>query len=256
MHTLYDYMFKRKSVRKFDQQKLDSSILTEIEAMIAGIEPLSKDNQIKIIIDSSEEVGGLFGVKAPHYFLVYSEEKEHYLTNAGYVLQHVDLLLSEMKIGCCWLGMAKPSKKSELAGDLNFVIAMAFGTPNEAYYRDSTAYNRKAMSEISMGNGYSALLEAVRVAPSATNSQPWYMSVSEGVIDIYRVKNNMLKAFVLDRMNQIDIGIALCHLQIAAKAHHLKLAIQLNSKNELPVVKGYEAMYRINICEEGVTADV
>lgn len=247
MQELYEFIFKRKSVRKFDSNKLNDSTLREIDRLIKEMKPLNHSIRTKVIVESSEEVGGLFAIKAPHYLLVYSESAEDALVNVGYMLQQMDLKLSEMKLGCCWLGMAKPSRKREDIGDLDFVIALAIGTPNEAYYRSLEGFNRKPISAISEGTGHNELIEAVRVAPSATNSQPWYIKVASDQLDVYRVKNNPLKALVMDRMNQIDIGIALCHLHIAAKAHQREAHVLMDSRKNMPALKGYEPMYSVKI---------
>jgi hypothetical protein len=49
-------------------------------------------------------IGGYGKVRAPHYLIVTSEEKEGYLQNIGYTLQGVVLKLTAMSLSTCWLG--------------------------------------------------------------------------------------------------------------------------------------------------------
>lgn len=225
---LYETIFKRKSVRKFDLSPLSKEHEEHVKKGLEQLRPLF-DIPYEIHSVNSEEMGSMFAIKAPHYLLFYSYEQEGALLNAGYLLQQLDLYFSSQKIGGCWLGMAKPQKHVSQDKKMNFVIAYAYGIPAEAYYREQNAFKRKALEDIAM-NVDQQIAQAVRLAPSATNSQPWFLKGQGDVIDVYRTKNSLLKGIVLDRMNQIDMGIALCHLTLAL--HDCKLAYRLEPLTE------------------------
>ncbi len=211
--NLYDYIFKRKSTRKYDMTPLKEEQLEEIKAFADKLKPLYKDIKVEYIVANAAEVKNILPIKAPHYFIISSESKEGYLTNVGFMFQQMDLYLSSKGIGTCWLGMAKPIKKINTR--LEFVIILAFGKALGSPYRELSEFKRKSLSEISSGED--ERLEGARLAPSATNSQHWFFAAKDGKIHAYQKKLNMVQALMYDKMNKVDIGIALCHLYVATE---------------------------------------
>ena len=197
---------KRKSIRKYDMTPLDSPTLEKARARLSDVRPLYAG--IRFSIDTASKTKGIFGVKAPHYFIFRSEMKDGAFENIGFVGQQMDLFFSKSGLGSCWLGMAKP--ENEPGGALPFVISMAFGRPAEPLYRDLSGFKRKPLSEISEGSD--ERLEAARLAPSAMNAQNWYFIADSGAIHCYLKKGNPLLGFMSDRLGRIDMGIAICHI--------------------------------------------
>jgi nitroreductase len=236
---LYDVIFKRKAVRKYNFTPLDEKTLAGISAYISSIKPLNDKIKTEIKLFSEKDVKSLQS-KAPHYAVVFSETKEGYLTNAGFMLQQVDLFLSANGIGCCWQGM--PKLKKDVLGDskLEFVIVLAFGKPAEPLHRKSISeFDRKPLEKITNITGANELLEPARLAPSGVNSQPWYFTGGKGIIHAYCVKSRFLKALIFKKMNRIDMGIALCHLWIAAKHFGKKIDFTSDQKAQNTAPKGY-----------------
>jgi nitroreductase len=171
----------------------------------------------------------MFGIKAPHYLVFGSEEKERALENIGFIGQQLDLFCAGSEIGSCWVGGSKPGEKE--SSELPFVICMAFGKPAEALHRELSEFKRKPLGEIS--EGADERLEAARLAPSAVNSQNWYFAAQNGIIHCYRKKANPVLGFIYDKLNCIDMGIALCH--IASESESFSFAKEADT----PVKKGY-----------------
>jgi nitroreductase len=234
----YNTIFKRKSVRKYAKKSLEESKLKMIEDFIREIDPLYKDIKTEFVLLSDNEVKGMFAIKSPHYIAFYSEVKEGHLLNAGFMLQQMDLFLSENGIGSCWLGMAGPQSNFKSHNNLDFVILLAFGDAEEKLYRNSVAeFNRKDLTEISSVKENKEILEVVRLAPSATNFQPWYFAGDSNKIFINKKNLNFLKAALIGKFNYIDIGISMCYLKIAAE--HFGKNIIFNKEN-CDSEKGYE----------------
>ncbi|SNS40347.1 Nitroreductase [Anaerovirgula multivorans] len=216
--NLYEAIFKRKSIRKYDVTPLDENTLTEVLEYIGAIKPMYDNVKTEMKLISQNEVKGLMAIKAPHYIVVSSEKKKGYLTNAGFMLQQMDLFLSANGIGSCWLGMAKPTKKVFINSELEFVIVLAIGRAIEPLYRENIMeFKRKPLAQISNITGMDQLLKPAGLAPSGTNNQPWFFTGNEDAIHAYCVKTNIIKALIYERMNKIDMGIAICHLWIAAE---------------------------------------
>ena len=218
---------KRKSVRKYVHEPLDSATLEKIQGQINVVKPLFPD--IRYSIEIVNKTKGLFNVKAPHYLLFGSEEREGFCENIGFIGQQLDLFLSENGIGSCWLGASKPEDKE--ASSLPYVIAMSFAKPAEPLHRSLSEFKRKPL--IAISDGDDDRLEAARLAPSAMNSQNWYFVADNGKIHCYRKKPNPLIGFMLNKMNQVDMGIAVCHL---AKESN---AFRFERVENAPVRKGY-----------------
>jgi len=206
MSTTNEIIRKRKSIRKYDPAPLDWTILKKLQSQIENVKPLYPE--IKFSAKIVNKTKGLFNVKAPHYLIFQSEEKEGYLENIGFIGQQLDLYLSGAGIGSCWLGAAKPEKKE--ASELNHVIAMSFGNPDGAIYRELADFKRNKISEISEGSD--SRLEAARLAPSGVNAQNWHFIAENGKIHCYRKKANPILGFIYDKLACIDLGIAVCHI--------------------------------------------
>jgi nitroreductase len=218
---------KRKSIRKYSTEPLDTAKLEWIQEQIAAVTPLYPN--IRYSVEIVSKTKGLFNVKAPHYLIFSSEEMDGYCENIGFIGQQLDLALSANGIGTCWLGASKPIENQKSA--LSYVIAISFGTPNEPLHRSLSEFKRKPLSAISEGED--PRLEAARLAPSAMNSQNWFFAADGGKIHCYRKKINPIAGLIYNRMNQIDMGIAIYH--IAAESDGFKF-----SKSKVaPERKGY-----------------
>lgn len=238
--NLYETIFKRKSVRKYDMTPLDDEILSEIKEYANTVDRLYDNIKTEIHTVKQDELNILAPVKAPHYLVMTSENNAGYLTNAGYMLQQVDLFLSSKGIGSCYLGMAQPKKATKKGLELEFVMVLALGNPIETVHRTNiTEFKRKALSEITNIVNNDQLLEVARLAPSATNSQPWYFTGGEGVIHAYCFKANLIKALVYDKMNKIDMGISLCHIGVAAEHFGKDMVFVQDKAAEDNPPKGY-----------------
>ena len=110
---------------------------------------------------------------------------------------------------------------------------------------DASEFKRRGLSEISAAKHADDILKAVRIAPSASNSQPWFFTGDAEKLNIYRARLGMIKAALYDNMNQIDIGIAICHLFIAARALGKEMELMSDEKGEAMAPKGYQYMISV-----------
>lgn len=244
---LYQTIFKRKSIRKYDQAKLSAAELEAIESFIKEAEPLDPEIKFETQIVNADQVKSLMPIKAPHYLQFFSEEKGDYLLNAGFILQQLDLYLAANNLGSCWFGMAKPKKEIIAESDLEYLITLVFGKAAEANYRDSIEdFDRKTLSEIKEGDQHYDLLEAARLAPSATNGQPWYFKTEKKKIHLFQNQPNFIKKFFYEKMNRIDMGITLAHLWLAAVEHDYNFSFKKYSQAPA-VVDGYNYLGTVEL---------
>ena len=234
---LKDYIGKRKSTRKYDMNPLEESTLKEVEQFARTMKPLYENIRVDYRFASANDVKNILPIKAPHYIIISSEPDDGYLMNVGFLYQQMDLFLSSKGLGACWLGLAKPSKK--IHTEKEFVIIMAFGRALGSPYRELSGFRRKSLSEIC--DTSDERLECARLAPSASNSQPWYFITDQDTFHVYRVETGALRSMIYKRMNQIDIGIALAHLYLSYPK--FSYTFQTDPKH----IKGYEYMGTVSL---------
>ena len=122
-NNLYDMIFKRKSFhlfRNIGNEHITDNELKEIEEHFNHLEPLVKDIRVKMKIVKE---GATCRRGQEYCILFYSEKKENYLQNIGYLGEQLDLYLVSKNIGTLWFGIGKVEEK-QLDG-LDFVIMMA-----------------------------------------------------------------------------------------------------------------------------------
>lgn len=214
----YDTIFKRKSFHLFrgvGAEKLSEKALADIEKAYAGFEPLIPGIHTAIRIVPSDVIGSK--KDAEYCILIYSEKKENWLMNAGYLGQQLDLYLTAQNIGSLWYGYGKPDLPQ--FDGLEFVIMFAVRKVSDEtkYRKDMFKAKRKALNDIWSGDGL-GVAEIARFAPSAVNSQPWYVENADGTLTVFRYKKqggfSIISSPKITYFNCIDIGIYLCILEI------------------------------------------
>ena len=213
---LEDTIYKRQSIRNYNNKKLSDKCISSIRDFIDNSKVLNPNIKWSYDIVGVKNIKTVMPWKSPYYLIIYSQEKENYYENIGFIFQQVELYLQSNGIGCCWIGMGSPKNYTNKYEDQKFIITISFGKSDNDIYRDIDEFNRKRLDEIS--DKYDERLDVARLAPSAINSQPWYFTHNgDDSYNIYRKKHNLIKRRLLEKWNQIDIGIALAHLYISNK---------------------------------------
>lgn len=211
---LKEMICKRKSFRKYTGQPVGEETLEKIRSFVASAKPLYPDIRTEVKIVTKEQVRFYFPWKTPQLLAIYSENRPCYLENVGFLFQQVDLYLQSIGLGSCWLGLGKLRERVDVDGEgLEFVILLAFGHPAEELRQGAGDFRRKALSEIA--DREDPALEPARLAPSSTNSQPWYFTHEGDAVHAFCSKGGVLKHEMLGAMNRIDMGIALAHMYVA-----------------------------------------
>lgn len=203
---LNELIYKRKSCRSYTSVPVSDEMLANIKAF--SMKPLYPEIGVHWEIVPGKQVQSICPWKTPQLIAIYSEKKDGWLENAGFLFQQMDLYLQSLGLGACWLGLGrmKPKTAPKIEG-MDFVILLAFGHPKGDNLRDIGEFKRKDLEKIA--DRPDPQLEPARLAPSAINSQPWYFVHGEDEIHAYCVRNGRP-----GYMNQIDMGIALAHLYV------------------------------------------
>lgn len=234
--TLYEAIYVRRSIRSFRMEPVADDILKGIMDLVAEMNPLFP--QIKFRVDIVDclsrkgKVGGVFTKTAPYYLAVFSEPKEKYDMNAGYVMQQISLYLTAKGVGSCFQGMGK--MKESPADGMRFVMLMAFGFPKGALIRHDYEAKRLSLEELCVykerpRTWVKEILEAARLAPSSFNSQPWRFVVYENRVHVFS-KNPTTTASKKGKFNEFNFGVMLGNVMVAAEEIWVDLdLIKLNN---------------------------
>lgn len=192
---------------------------------------------------------GTYGViKGATLFIVGAVmDTDKAMEDYGYSMERNILLATNLGLGTCWLGgtfkrsaFAQRIKISErelvpavspvgYAADkrttrdslLKFLVRSKKRKPwNELFYCGDL---NTPLEKNNVG-GYAVPLEAVRLAPSASNLQPWRIVKEKGDNTFHfclKRAKKYYRAFKKIDLQKIDIGIAMCHFELSA--HELEL---------------------------------
>ena len=222
--NLYDMIFKRKSFHLFrnvGNLNLTDGELQGIEDTFYKLKPLYKDIKVKIKItkDTTCKRGQEYCI------LFYSEKKDNYLQNIGYLGEQLDLFLVSKNIGTLWFGIGKV--REEKLDGLDFVIMIAIKKidSNDKFRKDMYKSKRKELPEIWQGYKYLDIASIARFAPSACNTQPWLVKEVNNNLEVYRYKKPGKRGIMpIDKViyyNQIDMGIFLCFLELCLEHNNI-----------------------------------
>lgn len=229
--NLYPTIFKRKSIRRYKEVTIDRSLLQQIIDQSKSMHPRVDDFEYEIAIVEGHELKGYLNFKPPMGLVLYAQQHPMADFYAGMIMQKIDLLCSANGLGTCWLGMASP--KNDEHKKLKAMATLSVGIADEPLHRDTiTQFRRLDINQIRDFPYWDQVLEAVRIAPSATNGQPWFFKVQEDAIAMTFRKRLDIKDIVVSHLRWIDAGIAYCHLVLALQEHKIIYEMHLNHKIE------------------------
>lgn len=245
---------KRNSVRSYEEKKLS---IQDKEKLMAYADSLTNPFGVKVNfhiiekdLNSKGEKLGTYGViKGATTFLGVSVENiELGLEAAGYEFENLILYATHMGLGTVWLAatFSRDSFMSAMGIKENelFPAISPVGYPatkrslRESVMRKTMKSDqRKPWKDIFFkddfstpltekdANEYAISLEMLRLAPSATNAQPWRVVKKEGVYHFYETHNANTKQEE-KLIKKVDLGIGLSHF------HQTALENGLNGKFE------------------------
>ena len=170
----------------------------------------------------------------------------NWLEDYGYALEELVLLATDLGLGSCWLGgsftRGSFSRRIDLAageaipavislgviadpaaaraGALRRLVAGDRRRPWEELFFDGTVgvpLSREAAGP------FATALDMVRLAPSASNKQPWRIVRSPGAWRLYLARTPGYggglagKLLGIADIQRLDMGIAMCHFELTAR---------------------------------------
>jgi nitroreductase len=195
---------------------------------------------------------------ATHFIAGAVERGERDLENFGFLLEEIILFATDLGLGTCWLGGTfsrngfsqslglRPEERLPAVTPVG-LAASDRGLRDRLLRRQAGSDFRKPWAELffygrpenpatpAQSGAYADVLEMVRLAPSASNHQPWRIIQAEDqpVFHFYLQRNAFYtaaaKALMQTDIQRVDMGIALCHFQWAAREAKLPGAWEVHT---------------------------
>ena len=210
---LYPQIFRRKSFHTFRERNDELISQDEINDIYDAYKHFDSLYDIKTDIKIVKAENTTCRRNEEYCILMFSEIKDGYLQNIGYLGEQLDLYLVSKNIGSLWFGIAK---SNEVYNGLNYVIMFAIAKV-DSFRKDMYKSKRKELDIIWKGKDL-GIGNIVRFSPSACNSQPWYVENIDNKLYVYR-RSKSGKIGIMPKnaalyYNQIDLGIFMCILEL------------------------------------------
>lgn len=211
---------------------------------------------------------GTYGfIKGANRFIIgVAKRTEKDLENFGFLFEKAILYATQLGLGTCWLGGT--FRRGVFASNVDlsqneFLPAISpLGFPSAHPSFRSKIIKRAARSKkrkdwlslffkgdldsplsSQMAGNYTIPLEMVRLAPSASNGQPWrvIMENEEVIFHFFIKRKSSLsrRIFSWPDFPRIDLGIAICHFDVTTKGMSLKGTWRIK-KPDILIPKDYE----------------
>lgn len=248
--SLYNMIYKRKSFhlfRNIGDEKISTNKVEAIKENYKLFAPLYPGIKTAIQIVPASETTCKRGQE--YCILLYSEKKGNYLQNIGYLGEQLDLYLVSQNIGTLWFGIGKTDQPS--FEGLEFVIMIAISQIDEInkFRKDMFKSKRKPVEEIWSGEPIIGVTEIVRFAPSACNTQPWFIEHTNQTLKVFRYKKpgkrGIMPAAQVSYYNRIDIGIFLCFLDLCLIHNDIHYSVDLHEDHGNDDEKTVVAIYKL-----------
>jgi hypothetical protein len=233
------------------ERNLQSRIVEYIDALGSG--PFGGRARFELIAAEEDDRKdlrqlGTYGfIKGATGFLVgATQDGEQKLEDFGWQMERLVLLATNLGLGTCWLGgtFTKSSfaRKISAGPDELIPAVVAIGYPARKPRRIDHLIRRGDQGDRRFGwerlffagdfgsalprqaaGEYALPLEMVRLAPSASNKQPWRIVRQGGCWHFYLRRTPGYREAMLNRLftqadlQRIDMGIAMCHFELTAR---------------------------------------
>ena len=246
-HAATELIRARRSCRSYDETQPEPQIRSRLIELAQEITAENSDKMRFVIIDKQPEPGkppeklGTYGmIKGATLYIVGIGHKENCdPLRFGYAFEELVLAATDLGLGTCWLGGTFRrddfKKMIDLKEEERIFIVSPVGHPREtprmldhAFRGLIGADKRKPWQELFFqgdgstplseadAGGYSIPLDMVRLAPSASNKQPWRIVHKDDAFHFFlaRTKGYGVPGYDIQKN---DIGIAMCHFELSAK---------------------------------------
>jgi nitroreductase len=239
VESWYQAIFVRRSRRSFIDRLPEEEKLERLERVCREFKPFA-GARVEFLRNSPEKVfkgivGGYGKITGAPYYVAFigSSGSPNVEEGIGYTGEGVILEATALGLGTCWVsGFFRPEAVKEhiALADHERVYAVTpigytekgFSLKEKFYEGAARSLRKKPFEEIVEGTALvpwqAKAIEAARIAPSATNRQPWRFVVGEKSITVRLDTPKDSGRFP----KRLDCGIAMLHIELGTMAACLK----------------------------------
>jgi nitroreductase len=273
--TQIDIIKTRVSCRTFENLPITQDLMDKMTEFIGSNinPPFGSKAEFQIIytpdIKDKLKIGTYGFINGAQYFIIGKIKKgQRDLEDYGYLMEKIILYATSLSLGACWLGgtftkdsiikiinltddetcpaISPLGYKAEKRGLLEQSLRKMAGSDNripftELFFEESL--DTPLVHDNS--NPYIIPLEMVRLAPSASNKQPWRIikEIGKNIFHFYIIRPNnyektkgvsiLTKLLKVADLQRVDIGIAMSHFEISCNELGLNGHWEESSTNKI-----------------------
>ena len=240
MHNIDALVRGRRSVRTYEERPVSQQKLDQLFAFLAETtNPYGLPLEFKLLDGTKQKLSCPVAVGTDLYVGAKMKQTPHLNEAFGYSFELLVLYAQSLGLGTVWVGgtmdRAAFEKAMELADGEVMPCMSPIGYPakkmslRETMMRKGVkADERMPFEELFFDASFASPLteekagilrhplEMVRLGPSAVNKQPWRVVISDHTAHFYLKRSKGFTTGVID-MQKVDMGIALCHFDLAAR---------------------------------------
>ena len=258
--SIPDLIRQRYSVRRYQKTPIAPAARIELAARLDAIRsgPHGTPARFKLAAAAAGDSHALRGlgtyglIRNPAGFIIGAiKASEHALEDFGYLMEQAILEATELGLGTCWLG--GNFTQSSFARRIDKAAGEIVPAVSSVGYADPTSRSRDLLRQTArsdtrlsweslffdgrFGNplspagagDYREPLAMLRLAPSASNKQPWRI-VRDGPrwhfycqrTPRYGKGTLIFSLLNLADLQRLDVGIAMCHFELTARQQGLE----------------------------------
>ncbi|HEY5583700.1 MAG TPA: nitroreductase family protein [Ruminiclostridium sp.] len=273
--NIREVILQRRSMRTYKDEPISQELRQKLTNLTDNVKsPFNTKMRFEIVdmnnIGSDLKLGTYGVIKGAKTFICAAVEKgNRYEEDLGYAFEKVILYATSLGLGTCWLGgtfkraefgKAVGLKENELIpvitpvgyakenrSLLDTIMVMAAGSKNRKNWVElffdkdfNKPLNKKDVEK------FKGALDMVRIAPSASNKQPWRIVKDGNSFHFFLCRNKGYGNVSVFDIQRLDIGIAMCHFE--SMINELGLLGKWNDKNPgLSKVENIEYIVSFNI---------
>ncbi|MDR0952028.1 MAG: nitroreductase [Oscillospiraceae bacterium] len=210
--TILEAIERRHSVRRYLPRALEPELISALNDEIAACNA-EGGMDIRLVTDEAAVFNGLMAKivfkGAKNYIVLAGPESPELDEKAGYFGERIVIKAQQLGLNTCWAAMFSGKKYSaELPHGERIVIIISVGYgETQGVPHKSKPLSALCKAEGEMPDWFRAGMEAVLLAPSAINRQPFMFTLSGDTVHAEPTGGVLAK---------IDCGIAKYHFEVAA----------------------------------------
>ncbi|MFX1284123.1 MAG: nitroreductase family protein [Promethearchaeota archaeon] len=253
---IVDIIPRRYSCRTYNVEPIDDIIKSNLIAFVKAdhISPFNGETRFELLeipeLDLKKKMQlGTYGfIQGSQNFIVgATKESKYNLENFGYIMEELILFATDLGLNTCWVGGT--FKRNKFAAQINIRDDEAVPAITPVGY---AAQNRSKVDRLARWGArshrrhpwknlffegdhkhpltrekaarYNLPLEMIRLAPSASNRQPWRVIKDSKNFHFFILRKKSLSSHFLSWPDfpRLDLGIAVCHFHLTAHEQGLR----------------------------------